>query len=88
MDIIKGRVHFDNAPGVEAFHDTRAYELLVASKLTQAISLLELVSNEDCRGLFEQLENFMCLGYCLQFNVYGFEELIHIVSVVLFQAQV
>jgi|GEM_PF-2743722 hypothetical protein len=53
MDIIKGRVHFDNAPGVEAFHDTRAYELLVASKLTQAISLLELVSNEDCRGLFE-----------------------------------
>ena len=34
MDIIKGRVHFDNAPGVEAFHDTRAYELLVASKLT------------------------------------------------------
>lgn len=53
IDIIKGRVHFDNAPGVEAFHDTRAYELLVASKLTQAISLLELVSNEDCRGLFE-----------------------------------
>lgn len=53
MDIIKGRVHFDNTPGVEAFHDTRAYELLVASKLTQAISLLELVSNEDCRGLFE-----------------------------------
>lgn len=53
MDIIKGRVHFDNAPGVEAFHDTRAYELLVASKLIQAISLLELVSNEDCRGLFE-----------------------------------
>lgn len=53
MDIIKGRVHFDNAPGVKAFHDTRAYELLVASKLTQAISLLELVSNEDCRGLFE-----------------------------------
>jgi NADPH-dependent glutamate synthase beta subunit-like oxidoreductase len=53
MDIIKGRVHFDNVPGVEAFHDTRAYELLVASKLTQAISLLELVSNEDCRGLFE-----------------------------------
>lgn len=53
MDIIKGRVHFDNAPGVEAFHDTRAYELLVASKLTQAISLLELVSNEDCCGLFE-----------------------------------
>lgn len=53
IDIIKGRVHFDNAPGVEAFHDTRAYELLVASKLTQAISLLELVSNEDCCGLFE-----------------------------------
>lgn len=53
IDIIKGRVHFDNAPGVEAFHDTRAYELLVASKLTQAISLLELVSNEDCRGLFD-----------------------------------
>jgi NADPH-dependent glutamate synthase beta subunit-like oxidoreductase len=53
IDIIKGRVHFDNAPGVEAFHDTRAYELLVASKLTQAISLLELVSNEDCRDLFE-----------------------------------
>lgn len=53
MDIIRGRVHFDNAPGVEAYHDTRAYELLVASKITQAISLLELVSNEDCRGLFE-----------------------------------
>lgn len=53
VNIIQGRVHFEDKPGNETFHDTRAYELLVASRLIKAISLLELVSNEDCRGLFE-----------------------------------
>lgn len=51
--IIKGRVHFENEIGHETYFNTRAYELLVASRLIKAISLLELVSNEDCRGLFE-----------------------------------
>ncbi|WP_300790294.1 hypothetical protein [uncultured Bacteroides sp.] len=51
--IVKGRVHFENEIGHETFCDTRAYELLVASRLIKATSLLELVSNEDCRGLFE-----------------------------------
>lgn len=53
INIIKGRVHFENEPGNETYRNTRAYELLVASRLIKATSLLELVSNEDCRGLFE-----------------------------------